>query len=106
MELKHEMIGEGNNLLVLIHPFPVNSHYFDKIKNNILPSGWKLCLPDLPGFGSTPNDMDKEVWKMEDFAYLINDLVKKIDHEKLVIGGVSMGGYITMAFAKIFPGQA
>ena len=106
MELKYEIIGEGDNLLVLIHPFPVNSHYFDKIKNNILPLGWKLCLPDLPGFGSTPNDMGKEIWKMEDFAYQINNLVKKIHHEKLVIGGVSMGGYITMAFAKVFPGKA
>ena len=105
MELKYELIGEGDNLLVLIHPFPVNNHYFDKIKINIQP-GWKLCLPDLPGFGSTPNDMDKEIWKMEDLAILINDLVRKIEHSKLVIGGVSMGGYITMAYAKIYPGKA
>ena len=70
MELNYEMTGEGDNLLVLIHPFPVNRNYFDKIKNNLLPSGWKLCLPNLPGFGSVPNDMDKEVWKMEDLAYL------------------------------------
>ncbi len=106
MELKYEMIGEGENLLILIHPFPVNKNYFDKIKNSILPSSWKLCLPDLPGFGSTPNDMDKEIWKMEDLAKLIDGLVRKIDHDKLVIGGVSMGGYISMAYAKIYPGKA
>lgn len=103
-EIAVHTIGEGNNILLLIHAFPANSQMFAKL-TDFLPEGWKAIFPDLPGFGQSKTDEGTEILTMSKLARVIDSIIPS-EYHKLVIGGVSMGGYITMAYIREFPEKA
>jgi pimeloyl-ACP methyl ester carboxylesterase len=62
----------------------------------------RLIAPDLPGFGKSPaiqppHSVDRLAG---DLAALLGSLNI---NEPIVLGGLSMGGYIAFAFARLFP---
>jgi len=91
--------GKGDNTLLLLHPFPVHHEYFNKL-SNYLPDGWRVILPDLPGCGQSP-PLEDEIITMKQAAELMFQCLPD-NFDQLVIGGVSMGGYITMALLQEF----
>ncbi|MDH5401922.1 MAG: alpha/beta hydrolase [Candidatus Heimdallarchaeota archaeon] len=105
-KLTYKSIGNGSNLFCLIHPFPANNRIFDKVTSYLEADNWKIILPDLPGFGESLGDENKENWSMNELAEQINLIIDDLNFEKLVLGGVSMGGYVTMAYEKLYPNKA
>jgi 3-oxoadipate enol-lactonase len=87
--------------LVLVHGFPFDhTMWFSTIAS--LGSKAKVIAPDLPGFGKTPL-LNDETPSMEAYAEF---LVRHLDEnrfEKAAIAGMSMGGYVALAFAEKFP---
>lgn len=102
MKLNYQIFGEGESLLIMLHAFPVNNKMFEKITDKLLPYNWKVIYLDLPGYGKSENDK-RELWKMEDYADKVHEFLSNWSYHKLVLGGVSMGGYIVMAYEKLFP---
>ena len=45
---------------------------------------------DLPGFGSSPTP--ESAWKMIDYAQLVNELIPKLNLQKVILVGHSFGG--------------
>ena len=65
--------------------------------------GLPLWVPDLPGFGSSP--APDGPWSLEDQArWLANHLDARGCHTA-VLCGLSMGGYIALAFAALYPNR-
>ncbi len=61
----------------------------------------RLLTPDLPGFGeSPPTD-----WTMDTAADLLADWLTALSLERAIIGGLSMGGYVALAFARRHPAR-
>lgn len=104
MKLKYEKFGKGKKLLILIHGFPGDRRLFSDVGKGLKFDGWVVVIPDLPGYGKSSNDK-RTLWKMEEYATLIHDISTSFDPTTLVLGGLSMGGYITMAFEKLYPGK-
>jgi len=94
--------GSGAAAL-FVHGFPLDSTmWLEQIR--ILSDSRRCIAPDLRGFGrSSPST--RSVLSMEDLA---DDLVAFIDAlgiEKVDLIGLSMGGYVALAFAERHPGR-
>lgn len=99
--LAYDRIGAGTPL-VLIHGFPLDHSIWDKVVPP-LSVHFDLIIPDVRGFGESTSSASK--WSMNDLA---EDVARLLDHLKIesaFLAGHSMGGYIALAFAGIFPGR-
>ncbi len=99
IELAYERHGTGTPL-VLLHGYPLDHHTWDFVAAS-LDSTFDLILPDLRGFGqsSTVNSQ----YTLDDFATDIAGLLDHLKIQKAAIAGHSMGGYIALAFTKLYP---
>jgi pimeloyl-ACP methyl ester carboxylesterase len=86
--------------LVLLHAFPLSSAMW-LAQREALASECRVITPDLRGFGgSRLGEEDPSVDAMaDDVARLLDD--EGVD--RAVVGGLSMGGYVTMALCRRHP---
>jgi 3-oxoadipate enol-lactonase len=85
--------------LVLLHAFPYDSQMFAEQVAG-LGDVANVLTPDLPGFGSEPVIPGVTLELIADRTAVILDRHSIL---KAVVGGVSMGGYAAMAFARKYP---
>jgi pimeloyl-ACP methyl ester carboxylesterase len=100
-KLIHYNITGSGKPVMLVHGFGETSDVW-KHQVEFLKDKYKLIIPDLPG--SAKSDI------IDDMSMVgMAEVMKKIlDHEKIekcTMIGHSMGGYITLAFAKKYPKQ-
>jgi len=99
IELAYARRGKGTPL-VLLHGFPLDHHLWDNV-SALLEDKFELILPDLRGFGeSTTVDAP---YSMDDYASDIAGLLDQLGIQKVTVAGHSMGGYVALAFAKLYP---
>ncbi|MEX2161280.1 MAG: alpha/beta fold hydrolase [Anaerolineales bacterium] len=86
---------------LLIHGFPFSGLLWAR-QSEALSEQARLLVPDLPGFGNSP--LADTSYTMDRY---VEDCVAVLDAlgllEPITIGGLSMGGYIALAFARNFP---
>jgi pimeloyl-ACP methyl ester carboxylesterase len=99
IQLAYDRRGKGTPL-VLLHGYPLDHHSWDEVAP-LLEDTFDLILPDLRGFGES-STVDS-FYAMEDFASDIAGLLDKLGIQKAAIAGHSMGGYVALAFARLFP---
>lgn len=86
-------VGTGDAVL-FVHGFPLDSRMWSEQLERI-PRRFRLLAPDLRGFGSTARG--DAALSMDRFA---DDLAGLLDHlgiERVVVCGLSMGGYVAFA---------
>ena len=89
--------------LVLIHGYPFDhTMWFSTIA--ALGTKARVLAPDLPGFGRNPAHPDKSPSLKYYAEYLAKELAAS-GFKKAVVAGMSMGGYVALAFAEKFPNQ-
>jgi pimeloyl-ACP methyl ester carboxylesterase len=99
IQLAYERRGRGTPL-VLLHGYPLDHHLWDEIAP-LLEDTFDLFLPDLRGFGGS-STVDS-FYAVEDFATDIRSLLDHLGIRKAAIAGHSMGGYVALAFVRLFP---
>ena len=99
IETAVEQRGTGTPV-VLLHAFPLSSALFDALGE--LP-GYRLVLPDLRGFGATALGDDAPA--LGSMADDVVALLDRLELDRVVVGGVSMGGYVTMVLMRRAPGR-
>src|SRR5215216_7118858 len=99
IELAYDRRGTGSPL-VLLHGYPLDHHLWDEVAP-LLEDTFDLIIPDLRGFGES-STVDS-FYAMEDFASDIAALLDHLGIQKAAIAGHSMGGYVALAFARLFP---
>ena len=90
--------GQGQPL-VLLHAFPLHAGMFAD-QHAAVPHGWMLVTPDLRNFGRSSGPRATSV---DDHADDVLALLRHLGIERAVIGGVSMGGYVTFALLRKAP---
>lgn len=100
VELEYHEAGSGRPV-VLLHAFPLSNLIYAR---QILapPDGCRLIAPDLRGFGNSPGGGAPSLDAMADD---VAGLLDRLRLESVVLGGVSMGGYVAMAFLRRHPGR-
>lgn len=99
LELAYRAKGSGPTLL-LLHAFPLNQRMWDPLVEAISDHVHVVTV-DLPGFGAS--QATDGTATIEDMADLVADFATKLGHEKFVLGGLSMGGYVALALARRRP---
>jgi 3-oxoadipate enol-lactonase len=99
IELAYEVSGAGQPV-VLLHGFPFNRTLWRE-QAEALKERYRVITVDLRGHGETAATRDPAT--MEEMA---GDVAALLDHlriERVVLGGLSMGGYVALAFYRLFP---
>lgn len=91
--------GEGP-CLVLLHGFTESSGIWKQFIRH-LARQFRVVAIDLPGFGKS--DCFSEVHSMEFMAQIVKKVLLALGIRRCVIAGHSMGGYVTLAFARLYP---
>ena len=88
-------------VLVLIHAFPQDHTMWEAQAAN-LRTDHRVFAPDVFGFGGTP--LPDEDWTIDSYADNLAAAMEELGIDTpFVLGGLSMGGYIALAFARKFP---
>ena len=95
--MNHTDTGSGTPI-VWIHGFPLSAAAW---RDQLGIEGARHIVPDLPGFGGTP--FDGGTMTMDDYARACVSLLDAKGIDRAVFAGVSMGGYICLAIARLFP---
>ena len=95
ISLEYDDIGNGVPLL-LIHGFPLDRTMWRSQIAGLQLTG-RVIAPDLRGFGHS-TDTDGEVVTMETYAEDLRALLDSLNVKQAVLAGLSMGGYIALAF--------
>ncbi len=98
-EVAYSDRGEGP-CLVLLHGYLETGEIWDSFAD-LFPQGYRLIIPDLPGHGRSGTW--GEMHSMDDLAGVVNAIVEAEGIRKFFLVGHSMGGYVLMAFAELFP---
>lgn len=94
--LAHDDVGSGTPL-VLLHGFPLTRHLWDA-QRAALSSRCRVITPDLRGFGESAALADDGRLTMARHADDVAALLDALAIDRAIVGGLSMGGYVTLAF--------
>jgi pimeloyl-ACP methyl ester carboxylesterase len=91
--------GEGTPV-VMLHAFPLDSRMWLPQVEAL--EGYQLIVPDLRGFGAA-RAMAGERSEIDLLADDVARLLDERELERVVLCGLSMGGYVALAFARRHP---
>jgi pimeloyl-ACP methyl ester carboxylesterase len=99
MELAYREVGTGRPL-VLLHAFPLSSAMWLAQREG-LSDACRVITPDQRGFGGSALGEDPP--SLDACADDVAELLDRLGLERVVLGGLSMGGYVAMAFVRRHP---
>ncbi len=91
--------GKGN-AVILLHGFLENSTMWDYLVPVLAKKNRVICV-DLLGHGQT--DCLGYIHSIEDMADAVHQVISELKIRKAIIVGHSMGGYVALAFAELYP---
>jgi 3-oxoadipate enol-lactonase len=94
-------VGQGP-AVVLLHAFPL-SRLMWRPQVEALEDNWRVVAPDLRGFGDSRGFVDTP--SVDGLADDVARLLDELRVDRAVVGGLSMGGYVALAFARRHAGR-
>lgn len=94
-QLAYESYGKGKPL-VLVHAFPMDARMW-KDTAQALAGRCRVITPDMRGFGDS--DLGAGGHGIADMADDVAALLDTLGIDRATVGGMSMGGYVALAFA-------
>lgn len=82
--------------IVLLHAFPLDHRMWSAQVEHLTREGFEVVAPDLPGFGDAP-PLDAS----PDLNAVAHHVIDHLPSGPVVVGGLSLGGYVTMAMLRI-----
>ena len=102
MAYMYELGGDSKGTVMLLHGKNFNGAYWGETIKNLLAKGYNVFVPDQPGFGKST--------KPQHYQYSFNQLAEntrmvmdKLNIDKVIVIGHSMGGMLATRFALMFP---
>jgi 3-oxoadipate enol-lactonase len=99
VELAWEEAGQGLPVL-LLHAFPLNRGMWEPQRES-LAGRYRVITPDFRGHGES--EIPPEDSTMERLAEDVRGLLDALGLERVVLSGLSMGGYVAFAFYRRYP---
>lgn len=102
--LMHYRVEGDGRPLILLHGFGESGTIWDD-QIRVLAQVCRVIIPDLPGSGTSLPCQHHSFETLEDFAALLCALLDAEGIPNCTIIGHSMGGYIALAFADLYPNR-
>ena len=101
IQLAYTDTGLGQPV-VLLHGYPFNRSLWNE-QVSALSNSYRVITPDLRGLGES--DANEGPATMNRMAQDVALLLDHLEVSRAVVGGLSMGGYVALAFYKQFPSR-
>jgi len=98
--LSYDDLGEGRVPIIFLHGFPFDKSMW-KGQIEFLKTTYRLIACDIRGFGKSTDE--NSPLNMNLFADDLIEFMDKLEIDKAIICGLSMGGFITLNAANRFP---
>lgn len=102
IEMTYDDTGNGP-AVVLLHGYPFDRSMWREQIDFLSAHGNRVVAPDLHGFGETKSA--SEITTMEDMASDVAALMDRLEIDRAVICGLSMGGYVAFEFDHLLPAR-
>ncbi len=99
INLAYDIKGVGLPI-VMLHAFPLNRTMWRQ-QISELSKKFQIIAPDFRGFGKSQRT--SKPYLIDKLAEDIYALMRKLEIPKFVLGGLSMGGYVALAFYRNYP---
>jgi len=88
------------NLLIL-HGWGSRAENWSRVKELLERKGYKVFVPDLPGFGENPPL--SRAWSIDDYVEWVSDFCEKNNLSQFFLLGHSFGGAVAVKFSLKYP---
>src|ERR1700712_4441738 len=104
VQLYYEVHGEGTPL-ILTHGYSSTSAMWQGQIDSFTKAGYQLIIWDMVGHGRSSYPEDQLLYSE---AHTVSDIAALLDHvcgagSRAVVGGLSLGGYMSLAFYRVHP---
>lgn len=100
--MSYDEYGAGDMTLVLLHAFPLNREQWHAQGEALARHGGvRVIAPDLRGFGET--ELSDGPITVDQMAVDVFALMDSLRIERFVLGGLSLGGYVSFACMRLAP---
>lgn len=104
--LRYLESGSGKPL-ILLHAFPLSADQWLPQLSRV-PPGWRFIAPDLRGFrgaGTAFEDPGLPGLSIDDYGDDVLALITHLECDRVVVCGVSMGGYVALSMVRRAPAR-
>jgi pimeloyl-ACP methyl ester carboxylesterase len=101
IEIDYEVSGSGPTLL-LSHGYGSTRHMWDD-QHRAFADRWRVVSWDMRGHGQTDSPDDRKQYSAALTVADMRALLQHVGAERAIIGGLSLGGYVSLAFALAHP---
>ncbi|HVS81805.1 MAG TPA: alpha/beta fold hydrolase [Pyrinomonadaceae bacterium] len=102
IQIAFDDVGGGAGI-VLLHGYPFDRSMWREQIDFLIAAGFRVVAPDLRGLGETK--ATSEISTMDDMACDVAALMDKLEIDRAVVCGLSMGGYVAFEFVHLFPSR-
>jgi pimeloyl-ACP methyl ester carboxylesterase len=95
--------ASGGRALILLHAFPLTAEMWRPQLSGV-PQGWRAVAPDFAGLGHS-DDTIASTPRLDEYAGDTVAIMDGLGIDRAVIAGVSLGGYVALALARLAPSR-
>lgn len=87
--------------IIILHGWGLRGSIYDGVKKLLEKEGFKVFVPDLPGFGLEP--LRSQTMILDDYVDFVDEFLKSNKIVKPIIIGHSFGGRVALKYAFKYP---
>ena len=103
VRLYYEIHGHGPRVLLFMHGILLDSNMNRRLANDLAGRGFRVILLDLPGHGLSEKPKRASFHRMDTYAVHVVALLDHLGIDRAVVGGVSLGGNVSLLVAALAP---
>jgi pimeloyl-ACP methyl ester carboxylesterase len=90
--------------LMLVHGLALYPEWWSPLLKQLSPDRYSLCVPELIGFGRSPGKgLAPAAFNLALFRDQFRNLMKSLDWDRMILAGLSMGGWACLDYALARP---
>ncbi len=105
VDLYYEVHGQGPRVLVFTHGILMDSSMNRRLATDLALAGNRVVLLDLPGHGQSAKPQRASYHRMDTYSEHVVALMDHLGVDEAAIGGVSLGGNVSLLVAALAPGR-
>ena len=103
LSLYYEVHGQGPRVLIFMHGILMDANLNRRLASDLAAMGNRVILLDLPGHGLSDRPRRASYHRMDTYAGHVIALLDHLGIKEAVVGGVSLGGNVSLMVAAQAP---